>query len=211
MASPTDHDAGCDFAGYGHRYSPLVINLARQTMWKALPGLVCMLFFGGSAVIAPSIGQVDDHGPGVRLMLYVIGTPLLAPGLLILFSLPAMLRSRRLVIDEQGVRYEDSSNQAFTMTWPEVSEVRVSRTIKKSQNSRFSTTLVRLLLTPATPEVLDRHPALRRLSRHRGDGAVRLPLGPTASNVKRLNDALSRFAGPRYLGVVDEGNGLSMR
>ncbi len=186
----------------------MVIDLARGVKTKAAAAIFVSGGFGLLAVMSGLTGQVSG-GRGVAIAAVVLGGLLLSIALIALLLWKVITRPRSLVIDQTGVRWGDPRGGPWAVAWPELAAISVSRTVNRSPRKLVASAMVRLDLFPADPEFRLRHPEMERLwELHRVRRGYRLPFGDVPDSqdlVPQLDEALRRFAGPRYRGVCDEG------
>ena len=168
-----------------------------RPMWGLAIGLVVV----GVVVIASNVGG------GTRptaLGATAFGAVLVVLGLLLARAIPKLLRPRRLVLDEQGIRLLDEVGKPFDVAWGELLQVRASYARKPGpvrsplswggvtddaapdgtlEHSFGVSTYVRVDLVPADPAFLERHPGMRGYRRLTGRPAG-TPVGvPWAEDV----------------------------
>ncbi|GAA2684458.1 hypothetical protein LV78_007335 [Actinosynnema pretiosum] len=175
---------------------PVVIDVAGPSTRKALVG-------AGVALALGVLGLVGFASTG-GLALLVIGGGLVALGLLPLLAWKKLSRPRALVVEAQGVRWDDPQGKPWAVAWGELGAVSVSRSVDGGMARRsVPRTFLRLDLFPGDPGFAARHPEMAHLLR-REDGRYRLPVADSFAALPVLDGALRQAAGPRYRGVVDE-------
>ncbi|MEV6557537.1 hypothetical protein AB0M22_17595 [Nocardia sp. NPDC051756] len=193
---------------YHQQTSPVVIDLAHGVRAKSAAAIAVCGGLGVLGVAAGLTGRVSG-GPGVAVAAVAVG------GFLLLIALTGVLlwrvltRPRSLMIDQTGVRWIDPRGSSWSIAWPELAAISVSRTVNRNPRKVVSSAMVRLDLFPADPGFRQRHPEMERLWEfHRVRDGYRVPFGDVPDShglVPRLDEGLRLFAGPRYRGVSDEG------
>lgn len=176
----------------------------REGLKLGVVGVFC-LAVGLAAILVAVFG--DNSSTGAAVMGGIVGGFFALMGAFIIVGATAASRTRWLVLDAKGLRWQDRGDRAWATTWADLASVRVTcgyhRTRLGMRRSR-----VRLVVAPQRPADF---PAGRRdLSQLRGRyGAgpdeFGVPLGPVQKKVPVIAEGLRRFAGPVDGGVVDEG------
>ncbi|WP_148310565.1 phage holin family protein [Nocardia otitidiscaviarum] len=183
---------------------PFVIDVARGTKGRALAGMLVAGGFGLVAVISAATGGVSG-GRAAEVAAMVLGAVLLVIAAVGLLGWRVLTRPRQLILDRNGIRWHDPQGAPWAVGWAELSAITVSRTVNRAPG-RFRSTMVRLDLFPADPEFRNRHPEMDHLWEfHKVRDGYRLPFGSAGELVAPLDVALRHCAGPRYVGVRDEG------
>ncbi|WP_306371977.1 hypothetical protein [Nocardia sp. CC216A] len=183
---------------------PIVIDIARGTKGRALAGILVAGGFGLVAVISASTGGVSG-GRVAEVFALIIGAVLLLIAVVGVLGWRLLTRPRQLILDRNGIRWHDPQGAPWAVAWAELSAIAVSRTVNRRPTPR-RIAMVRLDLFPADPEFRNRHPEMNHLWEfHKIRDGYRLPFGSADELVAPLDAALRHCAGPRYLGVRDEG------
>ncbi|WP_147287229.1 hypothetical protein [Nocardia otitidiscaviarum] len=183
---------------------PFVIDVARGTKGRALAGMLVAGGFGLVAVISAATGGVSG-GRAAEVAAMAFGAVLLLIAAVGLLGWQMLTRPRQLILDRNGIRWHDPQGAPWAVGWAELSTIAVSRSMRRTHRP-FRPIMVRLDLFPADPEFRSRHPEMNHLWEfHKVRDGYRLPFGSAGELVAPLDAALRHYAGPRYLGVRDEG------
>lgn len=182
----------------------MVIDLAAGG-WILIVGVAVMC--GGLGVlglVAAFTGGVVG-GEGVRIAVIVLSLIFLAIALAPLLMLRTLTRPRKLIIEPDGIRWDDPRGTPWYVPWSELAGVSISTATKVKQYG-FRNTLARVDLFPGDAGFQDRHPEMAHLWEASGaKQSYRLPLGPYEKHVGELDRALRAYAQAKYRGVIDEG------
>ncbi|PXX59688.1 hypothetical protein DFR70_11170 [Nocardia tenerifensis] len=193
---------------YCEQPPPVVIDPAHGVKAKSAAAIAVCGGLGALGVSAGSTGQVSG-GTGVAVAAGVVGGLLLLIAVIAALLWRVLTRPRSLVIEQAGVRWTDPRGSSWSIAWPELAAISVSRTVNRNPRKIVPSAMVRLDLFPADPGFRQRHPEMERLwELHRVRQGYRVPFGDVPDShdlVPRLDESLRMFAGPRYQGVSDEG------
>ena len=138
----------------------------------------------------------------VRVTFLVLAVILLLVGGLPALKLRTLTRRRRFWFDPNGLRYEDPAG-SWGCYWGELAGLAVQtsdHTVRDAQTNQPQAygPYVSLLLIPAAPDFLARHP---ELSPHQDpSGQITIPLGPNPELVPALDQAARTYAPNLYRG-----------
>lgn len=193
---------------YREQSPPVVVDLAHGAKGKSAAAIAVAGGFGVLGVAAGLTGGVSGS-PAVAIAAVVFGAIMLLIALIGLLSWRAVTRPRSLVLEPAGIRWIDPRGSSWSVAWPELAAVSVSRTVNRNPRKLVSSAMVRLDLFPADPGFRQRHPEMERLWEFHGvRNGYRVPFGDIPDShglVPRLDAGFRVFAGPRYRGVIDEG------
>ncbi|MFC4591421.1 hypothetical protein [Sphaerisporangium corydalis] len=188
---------------------PVVIDVGAGSKAKAVAACVVAEGIGALSVYAAFTGQVDG-GSGVAVAAGVIGALFIAVGLLPVVAWRKITRPRRLVIEQQGIRWDDPRGRPWAVAWHELAGVGVSRTVQRRIRAEDRLTprkvMVRVDLFPADPGFRARHPEMEHLWEfHRVENGYRLPLGSAPKHIEPIDRGMRTHRPGVYMGVRDEG------
>ena len=138
----------------------------------------------------------------VRVTFVVLAVILLLVGGIPALKLRTLTRTRRFWFDPNGLRYEDPAG-SWSCYWTELAGLAVltsDHTVRNPQTNlpQAYGPYVNLLLVPATPDFLTRHP---ELAAHRDpSGQLTIPLGPNPDLLPALAQAARTYAPTLYRG-----------
>jgi hypothetical protein len=159
---------------------------------------------GVLGIVAAFTGRVVG-GSGVRIGVIVLSLIFFAIALAPLAMLRVLTRPRKLIIEPDGIRWDDPRGKPWYVPWSELAGVSIS-TASKLKPYGFRTTLARVDLFPGDAGFQARHPELAHLWEVSGaKQSYRLPLGPHERYVRELDRVLQAYAQTKYRGVIDEG------
>jgi hypothetical protein len=127
-------------------------------------------------------------------------------------KLAARMNKRALVISQEGFAHEGRKG-SFRIAWPELRRIAITTAYHQDKTKVLSTKVwrVRVIMDAADPGFVQRHPEIGGLLGKyggSGPGSYGLPLGPAPNMVGPLAQALSRYAGQLFGGVIEEGQVL---
>ncbi|TDC66724.1 hypothetical protein E1200_16230 [Actinomadura sp. GC306] len=178
---------------------PVTVDVGNVHARQMVVGGTVAGAFGLIALAAAVTGNVDG-GTGVRITAFALGLLFTLIGVLPLLMWRVAFRPRRLVLDVEGLRWEDPRGIPWAVGWAELS--RVTFSFPKPDTGRPGIPPpVELVLRPAEASFRDAHPEMAHLAveTSREPGVVyRLPLGHAQSAVGPIDEALTAFASGLY-------------
>ncbi|MFF0265689.1 hypothetical protein [Kribbella sp. NPDC004536] len=138
----------------------------------------------------------------VRATFLVLAVILLLVGGIPALKLRTLTRTRRFWFDPNGLRYEDPAG-SWGCYWGELAGLAVltsGHTVRNAQTNlpQVYGPYVSLLLVPATPDFLTRHP---ELAPHQDpSGQLTIPLGPNPELLPAFDQAARTYAPTIYRG-----------
>lgn len=203
-------------AGAGRPGPPTVIDVGAISTKHVLAGTFLLLGLGGLAVVSGLVGAVAG-GAGVRITAIAIGAVFVLLGLLPIIKRRKVFRPRKLIVEQQGIRWDDPEGTSWAIPWAELSAVSINKHGKlevgpQSVNDRIvgaatekltgENVFVRVDLYPADPGFRSRHPQLEHLWEFQDvKNGYRLPLGRNPGYIPLLAQAMAYFAPQVYRGV----------
>ncbi|OLT12850.1 hypothetical protein BJF79_21385 [Actinomadura sp. CNU-125] len=173
------------------------VDVANAQTRQIVVGAAVAGFFGVVAIAAAITGDVTG-GTGARVAAFVLGTVFTLIGVLPLLMWRIAFRPRRLVLDADGLRWDDPRGRPWAVRWTELSGVEIVAPEPDTGAPRVSPS-VHLVLTPASPGFRDAHPEMEHLARRAGPGVVyRLPFGHARRVVGPIDEGLTSFASGLY-------------
>lgn len=166
-----------------------------RTIVKGIVGL------GVAAAVCLVLGVLASGS--VRVTFVVLAVVLLLVGGIPALKLRTLTRTRRFWFDSNGLRYEDPAG-SWGCYWGELAGLAVLTSSHPVRNAQTNVAqvygpYVRLLLTPAAPDFLTRHPEL--LPYQDPSGQLIVPLGPNQELVPALDQAARTYAPSLYQGT----------
>lgn len=194
----------------------VVIDVGKTDGRKAVIGAIVAGVLGMVALISSLVGAVDGGGAGVAVGL-VLGVLFLLPALFVVIRKDKVFRPRSLVLEPQGLRWDDPQGAPWAVPWGELAAVAVSKHTpmqvgSESLSDKLSGAAtekmlgerahVRLDFYPVDPGFAGRHPELAHLWERQGvQGGYRLPLGGNVKFIPIIAQAMAQFAPHIYRGV----------
>ncbi|QFG21166.1 hypothetical protein [Actinomadura sp. WMMB 499] len=178
-----------DAAGPG---TAVTVDVGRVQGGQIVLGSGVAGVLGAASIVAAITGHVDG-GTGVRVVVFVVGIPFALVGILPLLMWRAAFRRRRLVLDAEGIRWDDPGGLPWTVRWPELAEVAFVYGPAHTGGPGPDPS-IELLLRPADPDgVL---PGMMHLAAETPDGEAvyRLPFGHARGVAGPIDRGLAAFA-----------------
>ncbi|XRQ12516.1 hypothetical protein ACN3XK_16960 [Actinomadura welshii] len=174
---------------------PVTVDVGAAQTRQIVVGATVAGALGVLALASVVTGNVEG-GTGARVAAFVIGLVFALIGVLPLLMWRIAFRPRRLVLDADGVRWEDPEGSPWAVRWPELGRVTLSYPAPDYDSPRVSSA-VNLDLRPAEPGFRDAHPEMGHLI-VRGVDGYRVPFGHAHSVIGPLDGALRSFAPAIY-------------
>jgi hypothetical protein len=195
--------------------NPVVIDIGRRDTRRAFIGVPILGVLGVVALVG-SVSAYSSGEPVGGTIALVIGVVFTGIAVLAVLAWKALTRPRALVIEAQGVRWDDPQGGPWALAWSELGAVSISRTSQRAFglfSLIFRKTMVRLDLFPVDPaRCRAAHPKLESLWEfHKVRNGYRFPLGEGAKMVPVLEQGLVQFAPHLYRGVREEGFTIGLR
>jgi hypothetical protein len=127
-------------------------------------------------------------------------------------KLAARMNRRSLIISPAGFSHEGKKG-AFRVAWAELRRIAIVTAYHQDKTKIASTKVwrVRVVMDAGDPGFDRRHPEIGGLQGKyggSGPGSYGLPLGPVNNMVGPLAEALARYGGQVFGGVIEEGQVL---
>ena len=174
-------------------------------------GLICATL-GGLAAFSPWMPQewFDEPTP---VGILIIGWLFFLLGLAFFAGIFLVARGRWFSVSPRGLAYDDPKmpKEEWRFGWDELAFVEVHvgevRQVRRGLAGMLlrPPRRVRLVLMPMSVADLERYPALRASHGAAGPSTAMAALGDVPRLVPKLDAALRRWGGPKYRGVLDEG------
>jgi len=174
----------------------MIIDVGAAQGRQMIAGSVAAGGIGLIAVASALTGNVEG-GTGTRTTALLIGAVFTLIGALPLLLRRIAFRSRRLVFDSAGLRWEDPEGAPWAVGWAELAEVTLSYPASATGSAKLGS-VVDLTLRPADPAFHEAHPEMEHLAAPGGDGSpgrrYRMPFGHALSVVGPADRGLRHFA-----------------
>ena len=194
--------------------APVVLDAGKKAARHTLLGGSVAGGMGILTLYSSMTGHIIG-GPGAHAFAWFLGVIFTGIGLLAVLTWKFLVRPMRLVFDANGITWDDPRGKPWSVSWPELAGVALSRTQRRGvlgSNRTLPSVLVRLDLFPADPSFRQRHQGMEHLwERHRVRNGYRLPLGQAPDYIPLIDDAMRRFRPQIYGGVHDEGFVVGLR
>jgi hypothetical protein len=193
---------------------PAVIDVGKSSGRKLVIGSIVAGALGLISICAGLTGAVEG-GPGTAIATIAIGSVCLLIGLLPVFFYKMAFRPRRLVIEQQGIRWDDPRGKPWAVQWRELAAVSISKhgalqVGPESVSDKVSgaivdrvtgeRVMVRLDLFPADPGFHQRHPEMAHLW---AQDRYRLPFGQSPGLIPQIEAPMRHFQPMLYRGVQE--------
>ncbi|MBE1530261.1 hypothetical protein [Actinomadura algeriensis] len=178
---------------------PVTVDVADAQARQIVVGAAVAGFFGVVALVAAGTGNVTG-GTGARVAAFALGAIFTLIGVLPLLMWRVAFRARSLVLDADGMRWDDPGGAPWTVRWAELAGVELVNPEPDAGTPKVAPP-VRLVLTPASPDFRAAHPEMEHLAAETpaGPGVVyRLPFGRAHRVVGPIDEGLGSFASGLY-------------
>lgn len=194
---------------------PVVLDIGKDAAKKAIIGSSVAGIIGLIAIISGIAGAVEG-GTGTQIAVIVVGALFMLPVVITLAMSKKVFRSRLLVLEAAGLRWDDPRGTPFAVPWSELAAVAISKHTPKEVSQDLSGHLagkaaekmvgerahVRLDLYPADPGFVNRHPEMAHLWERQGvQRGYRIPLGSNVKFIPIIAVGIGKHAPQIFRGV----------
>lgn len=182
---------------------PVVFDLAAGGWARILLAVAVLGGLSGIGIVSAFTGGVLG-GPAARIGVIVLSVIFLGMAVAALALGPILTRPHRLIVEPEGLRWDDPRGKPWYVPWNELAGVSIS-TFTRLTHNFGRRRLVRIDLFPGDAGFQSRHPELRHLWEVLGaEQRYRLPLGGHESYIGEIDHALQTHAQAKYRGLIEE-------